>query len=141
MKADQLAERIGATLEGKAGVELTSCATLEEAQAGQLSFLTNPKYADRLETTQASAVIVQPNATSNRLTLLKAKDPYFAFCQAVIALHGHRVHPHEGVSPHAHVHPTATIGEGTVIYPGVFVGPRASNRALREGLVGGVCNE
>ena len=27
------------------------------------------------------------------------------------------------------------------LFFGVFVGPRASNRALREGLVGGVCNE
>jgi UDP-3-O-[3-hydroxymyristoyl] glucosamine N-acyltransferase len=64
--------------------------------------------------------------TSDRgLALLRAKDPYYAFAQAVVALHGHRVHPHAGVHPRAHVDPTATVGEGSVIYPGVFVGPRA----------------
>jgi UDP-3-O-[3-hydroxymyristoyl] glucosamine N-acyltransferase len=45
--------------------------------------------------------------------------------QAVVILHGHRKHPHQGIHPKANVDASATIGPGTVIYPGAYVGPRA----------------
>jgi UDP-3-O-[3-hydroxymyristoyl] glucosamine N-acyltransferase len=121
----ELAERIGAEPVGDPALVIHSAHTLEEAGPGQLSFLANPKYAPQLETTRASAVVVAPSVTSNRLALLKAKDPYYAFMQAVVALHGYRKHPHAGVHPEAHVDPSATVGEGSILYPGVFVGPRA----------------
>lgn len=121
----ELAYRIGAEPVGDPALLIQSANTLEEAAAGQVSFLANPKYLRQLGTTNASAVIVSPAVTSDRLALLKAKDPYFAFMQAVVALHGHRRHPHAGIHPDAHVDPTATLGENCVLYPGVFVGPRA----------------
>ncbi len=121
----ELAERVGAELIGDGSVAIHSAATLEEAAAGQVSFLANPKYLKQLETTNASAVIVLPTVTSGRLVLLRAKDPYFAFREAVVALHGYRQHPHAGIHPKAHVDPTASVGDGSVLYPGVFVGPRA----------------
>jgi UDP-3-O-[3-hydroxymyristoyl] glucosamine N-acyltransferase len=106
-------------------LDITSVATLEDARPGQLSFLANPRYASQLATTQASAVLAAPNAKSDRLILLKSKDPYFAFRNALITLVGFRKHPHEGIHPLAYVHPTATVGPGTTIYPGCYVGPRA----------------
>lgn len=121
----ELADRIGAEPVGDPALVLHAVNTLEEASDGQVSFLANPKYLKQLETTRAAAVIVAPAVTSGRLALLKAKDPYFAFSQAVVALHGYRKHPHEGIHPKAHVDPTATVGENSVLYPGVFVGPRA----------------
>src|SRR4051812_14351036 len=125
MTLGELAKRIGAEAGGAASLRVESCATLEDAVAGQVSFLSNPKYAGLIETTKASAVIVGPHVKSGHVALLKAKDPYYAFAQAVVTLHGHRVHPHAGIHPKAHVDPTAVVGEGTVIYPGAFVGPRA----------------
>jgi UDP-3-O-[3-hydroxymyristoyl] glucosamine N-acyltransferase len=70
-------------------------------------------------------VVVSPHIKSDRVALLKAKDPYYAFTQAMVLLHGYRRHPHAGVHPAAHVDPTATVGPGSVLYPGVYVGPRA----------------
>jgi len=125
MKLSDLAASIGAELSGEGSVEVTSCATLEEAQPGQVSFLTNPKYVKLIETTRASAVVVAPNIKSDRVPLLKAKDAYYAFRNAVVALHGFRKHPHAGVHPKAHVDASATIGENSVLYPGVYVGARA----------------
>jgi len=58
------------------------------------------------------------------VTLLKTSDPYYAFTQAVILLHGHRRHPHAGIHPAAHVDASASIGERATIYPGVYIGPR-----------------
>jgi UDP-3-O-[3-hydroxymyristoyl] glucosamine N-acyltransferase len=125
MQLAELAKAIDAQVVGDPTVVVTACATLDEAGAGNVSFLANPKYTDRLATTQASAVVVATGVTSGRLNLLVTKDPYLAFCKAVVALHGHRRHPHQGVHPQAYVDPTATVGEGTVIYPFAFVGPRA----------------
>lgn len=121
----ELAEEIGAEVVGDATLSIISAATLEEAAGGQISFLANRKYARQLETTRASAVIVAPGISSDRVTLLKTSEPYYAFAKAVVKLHGHRRHPHAGVHPAAHIDSTANIGEGSVLYPGVYVGPRA----------------
>src|SRR5215218_9774474 len=130
MTLKELAGKIDATVPGGGdggSAEVTSCSTLEEAGPGQLSFLANPKYVKQLETTRATAVIVAPAVTSELtdLVLLHAKDPYYAFTQAVVLLHGYRKHPHAGIHPQAYVDPGALVGEGSVIYPGAFVGPRA----------------
>jgi UDP-3-O-[3-hydroxymyristoyl] glucosamine N-acyltransferase len=120
----ELARQIGAEVVGDGGVEVASCATLEEAGAGQVAFLANPRYSKQLETTGASAVVAAPSVNVKRdgLSLLKAANPYYAFTQAIVLLHGYRRHPHPGVHPKAHVEPSASIGEGTVIYPGAYVG-------------------
>jgi UDP-3-O-[3-hydroxymyristoyl] glucosamine N-acyltransferase len=126
MTVEELAREIGAEVVGDGSATVLSAATLEDAQPGQVSFLANAKYARQLETTRASAVVVAPSvrATTGNLTLLKTTDPYYAFMKAVVRLHGHRKHPRAGVHPAAHIDPTATIGEGTIVYPGVYVGPR-----------------
>ncbi|HZN64219.1 MAG TPA: UDP-3-O-(3-hydroxymyristoyl)glucosamine N-acyltransferase, partial [Tepidisphaeraceae bacterium] len=121
----ELAAEIGAVVEGDPQVTVSAVNTLEEATAGQVSFLSNARYVRLLETTRASAVIVAPQVRSGRVALLKTPDPYFAFTKAVVKLHGYRKHPHVGIHPAAHVDPTASVGEGSVLYPGVYVGPRA----------------
>ena len=121
----ELAAEIGAVVEGDPQVTVSSVNTLEEATVGQVSFLSNARYVRLLETTRASAVIVAPQVRSSRVALLKTPDPYFAFTKAVVKLHGYRNHPHQGIHPAAHVDPTASVGEGSVLYPGVYVGPRA----------------
>src|SRR5436189_12807 len=55
MTISELAKEIGAEVLGDGAANITSAATLEDAQAGQVSFLANPKYAKQLETTGASA--------------------------------------------------------------------------------------
>jgi UDP-3-O-[3-hydroxymyristoyl] glucosamine N-acyltransferase len=121
----QLAEKIGAVVVGDGTAMVSSIASLEDAGAGQVSFLSNPKYEKLLNTTRAAAVIASKTTRSSRVTILRCDDPYFTFMQAVVLLHGHRKHPHAGVHPQAHVDPTAKLGEGCVIYPGAYVGPRA----------------
>ncbi|MBC8105348.1 MAG: UDP-3-O-(3-hydroxymyristoyl)glucosamine N-acyltransferase, partial [Anaerolineae bacterium] len=123
MRLDELAKRIDAQLVGGDGsTEISSIAPIDTATRGQVAFLSNPKYAKDLETTKASAVIVSAKAQANHVPLLKTADPYYAFRQAVVAMHGYRRHPHDGIHPAANVEPTARIGERTVIYPGAYVG-------------------
>ncbi len=125
MKLSELAGRIGAELVGQTDCDVTGVNTLDAAGPNEVSFLANQKYAGKLRTTGAVAVIVSARMTCPGVTLLRAPDPYYAWMQAVVALHGHRRHPHAGAHPKAHVECDATVGEGTIIYPGVWIGPGA----------------
>ncbi len=54
----QLAEHLGAELiGGDPATTVERLASLSDAGEGSLSFLANPKYADQLATTKATAVI------------------------------------------------------------------------------------
>ena len=129
----QLATMVQAEVRGDGGRSLTGCAGLDEATADQVSFLANRKYAGSLKTTKAGAVILSAADAATappQLTVLIAKDPYFAFRQAMVALHGFRKHPPAGISAQAIVDPSAIIGEGCCIEPfvviaaGAKIGPR-----------------
>jgi len=123
MRLDELAGKIEAQVIGDGSIDVSSVATLEDAGPGQISFLSNRRYASQIQTTRASAVIVAGGVSSDRVTLLKTGDPYFAFARAVVELHGYRKPPHQGIHPSAHIHPSARIGQGATIYPGVYIGP------------------
>tara|TARA_Y100000589_G_scaffold327664_1_gene369992 strand:+ start:10126 stop:11163 length:1038 start_codon:yes stop_codon:yes gene_type:complete len=151
MTLAELAERLGATIVGEGDRAVSGCAGIQEAGRNQVTFLANRKYARFLTDTDAAAVLIRPDQPSDndRLTRLECEDPYFAFRNAMIELHGFREHREPigrhrgGISDAASIHPDATIGEGTrvhqnatvergavigcrcQIYPGVFVGEHA----------------
>ncbi len=144
---EQLAQQIGAEVRGDPTALVLRCAGLEEAGPEDVSFLANRKYAKLLSTTKAAAVIISAAEAelADGLTLLVADDPYFAFRQAVVALHGFRQHPEpqgagdarQWIDPSASVGQDCTlfpmtyiaagakIGHRCVIYPYCFVGPDA----------------
>lgn len=134
LTASQLAMTVGAALVGDGERTLDGCAALDVAGPTEVSFLANPKYASALTATKAGAVILSKNHADQAppgLTLLIAPSPYFAFRQAVVALHGFRRHPGPGISPLAVVDPGAALGEGCSVQPfaviaaGVRIGARS----------------
>jgi UDP-3-O-[3-hydroxymyristoyl] glucosamine N-acyltransferase len=136
----ELAEYVGGRVRGDAGVKIRSAATLGRAGEGDISFLSNEKYEKQLLSTKASAVIVGKDTVAASAPLLVAEDPYYAFMQIMVLLHGHRKHKKVGISPKAvisdsakvgagcHIHEFATIadgakvGDGCVIYPCAYIG-------------------
>src|SRR6185437_9736111 len=58
MKLRDLAAQLGAVLHGDGEVDITGVSGIEEAAAGQITFVSNPRYAAAAKTTQASAVLV-----------------------------------------------------------------------------------
>jgi len=136
----ELAEYVGGQVCGDPNIKIKSAATLETASAGDISFLSNPRYANLLKTTKAAAVVVAKE-TESSAALLITGDPYYAFRQIVVLLHGHRKHNKTGISSKASIAATALLGDSCsiydfvtisdnvkigsrcVLYPGVFVGP------------------
>ena len=136
----ELAQYVGGHVRGDANVKIHSAATLGRAGEGDISFLSNDKYEKQLLTTKASAVIVGSETVTTSAPLLIADDPYYAFMQIMVLLHGHRKHKKVGISPRAvisdkakvgsdcQIHEFATIedgakvGNGCIIYPFVYIG-------------------
>ena len=122
-----LADCLGAELRGEGGYEVEACAGLEEATPRDVSFVANRKYARFMESTRAGAVIVGKDSapTNRQQNLLVAGDPYFAFREAVVALHGFRRHPKPGISPQAIIHPSARLGKDCCVHPFVYIAENA----------------
>ncbi len=132
--ADYLTEHgLPCEVVGDSALAIESVATLEDAQAGQIGFVANPRYARHLEATQASAAIVDMKLPApDRLSLLRTADPYAAVTALIVRLHGHRQHPTWGIHPQACIHPSARLGADANVGPfaaiarDVVIGDRAT---------------
>jgi UDP-3-O-[3-hydroxymyristoyl] glucosamine N-acyltransferase len=139
----ELADRLGCRLEGDGDVEIRRVAGIEQAAAGDVTFLSNSKYRGLLATTKASAVILGPASAQDPpapCAVLRSPQPYVAFALAV-RLFARPSLPAIGIDrlsaiaadatlgPDASVGPFVTIGAGAsigaraVIYPTVIIGP------------------
>ncbi len=119
---DLLRERgFAPTLCGDPQVAIRGVSTLEEAQPGQITFLSNPKYERLLASTRASAIVVRPDvAAPPGRHLLRVADPYAAITLLIVELHGYRQHPPPPAGA-ALIDPSARIGAGARIFPGVTI--------------------
>ncbi len=118
MTLQQLAERIGARLEGDGTLHVANVASLETAGPGDVTFLANERYTADVATTRASAVILGAVQLPAPCAVLRVDNPYLAFARAAAALAPPSVLP-------VGVHSSAVIGEGVVLGPGVGIGPLA----------------
>ena len=124
MTLAELAARLGCRLDGDGHIEIVGIAGLDEAGPGDLSFLASPKYAVKLPTTRASAVIVDETITTAPCAVLRTRRPYLAWAEAVELL-APVDRPDPGVSPLASVASSATIGPDVSIGPFAVVGAGA----------------
>jgi UDP-3-O-[3-hydroxymyristoyl] glucosamine N-acyltransferase len=121
MKLRDLAAHLGATLEGDGEAEITGLAGIEDAAAGELTFVANPRYARLAHTTAAGAVLVAPDFPPISAATLRLKNPYLAWARAIALFHPAPVYP-PGIHPTAVVDPSATVGAGAHIAAYVVVG-------------------
>jgi UDP-3-O-[3-hydroxymyristoyl] glucosamine N-acyltransferase len=131
MKLGELASRLGAELQGDAGVEVTGVKGIEEAGPTEITFVANPRYGGLARKTRAAAVLVEPEFPQIPTATLRIKNPYHAFSRALGMFYQAPIYA-EGIHPTAVLDPTAVIGPGAhigafvVVYPGVRIGSRAT---------------
>jgi UDP-3-O-[3-hydroxymyristoyl] glucosamine N-acyltransferase len=115
LKLRDIAARIECRLEGDPDIEIRGVAGIDDAEPGQLTFFTNPRYASSLRTTKASAVILGETAEAAPCAMLRARHPYLAFARAVELFA-------DAWRPPVGVHSTASIGQGVALGDRVSVG-------------------
>ena len=118
MKLSELVQQIGGSLEGDGQIEVFGVAGICEAEAGEVSFIANPKYAVEAAKTRATAVIVSEdwNAESP-VALIRASNPDAAFAKAAMLFYTPVPLPEEGI------HPSAVVAEDVEMGEGVRIGP------------------
>lgn len=117
----QLAALCGAEVLGDGETVITGMNSIEQAGAGDITFLSNPaRYREALKGLSAGAIILAPQQ-AERVTIprLVSVNPYACYAR-VAALLFPEVRPAPGIDPSAVVHPTATLSQD------VHVGPHAS---------------
>ena len=124
MTLADLATRLGCRLDGDGAIEITRVATLDQAGAGDVTFLANPRYTEAAQKTKASAIILSEDAPPAPCAMLRSTHPYRSFADAV-ALLGRNERPPDGVHPTAVVAPDARLGRGVSIGAFVVVGAGA----------------
>ncbi|MBC8029708.1 MAG: UDP-3-O-(3-hydroxymyristoyl)glucosamine N-acyltransferase [Pyrinomonadaceae bacterium] len=124
MKLSELASLTAASVEGAASdIEITGAAGLDEARAGHVTFLANPRYTPKVNSTRASVIYLSEEAVIDReMPVLRARNPYLAYTRALRLFHPETQHEpfiHETavIDPSAKVAANVWIGAGAVIGP------------------------
>lgn len=138
----ELAAYLGGRAVGDGSAVVRGVSSLDDAGEGQITFLGNPKYAAKVATTKATAVVVPPGAELHGKTGIEMANPYLGFAKLLTLFHV-KSQPVLGIMPGAMVSPNAIVGSDVTIYPGAYVaeGAKLGNRvtlhpgvALYEGV-------
>ncbi|MEJ2009563.1 MAG: UDP-3-O-(3-hydroxymyristoyl)glucosamine N-acyltransferase [Acidobacteriota bacterium] len=122
MKLGDIATKLGCTLEGPGGLEITGVAGIEEAGPSELTFLSNPKYRRKLKTARAAAIILSPQDPDPGRPALRSDNPYLDFARA-LELFYRPPRPVPGIHPTAIIAADARIGRNPSIGPYVVIEP------------------
>ena len=112
----ELADAIGADIRGNADCEIRGVASITQAKAGDITFLTSAKYRKYLSTTAASAILLGESfLTECHANVLVMSNPELGMVKLLELLVPKTV-------PTANVHPTAVLGKQCHIDPSVSIG-------------------
>ena len=137
----EIAELVGGTVVGDAAVRVTGINAIRHAKPGDLTFLGNKQYVPYLDMTDAAAILVTEDISSNCKPLIRVKNPYMAFVRVIQACeltpqtrHPAGIHAsavigqnvklgeNVGIDAHVHLADDCVIGNRAVLYAGVYVG-------------------
>lgn len=116
-----IAEMINGKIRGNPDTVLTGIAIIEDAGPGDLTFLSNPKYAHFIEKTNASAIICSAGTEAVEKTLLLVENPYLAYAK-LVSLFSPSKKESGTVDKRAVMGTNVRLGSNVTIYPFVFVG-------------------
>ncbi|MDR3324144.1 MAG: UDP-3-O-(3-hydroxymyristoyl)glucosamine N-acyltransferase [Zoogloeaceae bacterium] len=133
-----LVDALGGRLRGEAGLPIFQVASLQNAGAGEISFLTNPRYRSHLLNTRASAVILRPelqDAVPAGIAAILTPEPYVYYARVAALLNPSApcvagVHPaavvESEIPASCHIGPGVWIGAGVCLGEGVDIRANAS---------------
>jgi UDP-3-O-[3-hydroxymyristoyl] glucosamine N-acyltransferase len=133
----ELAARFGAEVHGDANCVVRRVASLERAQEGDISFLSNPRFRRHLTSTHASAVILDREMLADCVVnALISRDPYVTYAHVASLLH-------PPLAMEAGIHASAVIGEHCILADDVAIAAHATLgrgvRLARGVIIGAGC--
>lgn len=140
----ELADKTQAELEGDGGIEIIGAAPIETAKPGDITFIANQKYLKHLDTTKASAIVLDKDTPCPGLAALRHDNPYLTFAKVIDILHPDTVDVNPGIDstsvvdesvkiadtarigPLCHIKEGASVGDGSRIVSSVYIGKNVS---------------
>jgi UDP-3-O-[3-hydroxymyristoyl] glucosamine N-acyltransferase len=124
----EIASRLGGRVAGDPRTVIRQVGSLEQAGAGEITFLTSIKHKAKLAATQAAAIIVSEQ--TEKLTArprIVCDDPYAYYARVSqifnpLTLQAPGVHPSAVVAPGARLGARVSIGAGCVVGEGASIG-------------------
>ncbi len=123
LSLSEIADLVGGKIVGDPTCRIHGMVAIDDAKAGEITFLANPKYGKKVATTRASAILVKDEIGGVRPHLILVDDPYYAFAQLLSVFHPKYPAP-SGVSPLASIGNEVVLGEGVAIGPFVVLEDR-----------------
>ncbi|MBW1849979.1 MAG: UDP-3-O-(3-hydroxymyristoyl)glucosamine N-acyltransferase, partial [Deltaproteobacteria bacterium] len=137
----EVAQMVGGEIIGDDSIIITGINSLDAALPGEISFFVDRRYTEGLKNTEASAVIVSeksdlymgcqivvPNAGLAFATLASLFAPslprYPGISKQAVVHESGQLGQDVSIYPMVYVGKEAFIGDGTVLFPGVFIGDR-----------------
>ena len=115
----EIADIVNGKVVGDKNLVITGLNGLQEARAGDITFLANPKYIPLLKKTAASAIITARNVKAPGKSIIQTDNPSLAFADLIACVTGSSVPSFKGT------HPTAIIADDAQIGASVSIGPFA----------------
>ena len=125
---------------GDPDIVITGAKGIREAKEGDVTFLSNRRYAPLLKETKASVVLVALDVAEVERPVIRVKDPSWAFAEVISLFSPAVIHHPKGIHKSAVIAKTAklakgvavgacavieegaVIGANTVIYGGCYIG-------------------
>ncbi|MBN2830847.1 MAG: UDP-3-O-(3-hydroxymyristoyl)glucosamine N-acyltransferase [Candidatus Omnitrophica bacterium] len=136
----EIAGLVNGEVIGDSSIVITGANGIKEAEAGDITFLSNPKYYSLLKSTSASAIITSREVFDTDKPVIRVDNPSLAFVKVIAliktdttehpkgihasAILGKNVKLGKNVSlgAYAVVGDNVQIGDNSVVYPGVSIG-------------------
>lgn len=139
----EIASFLNGEVAGDEDVVVEHIRGIDEAGEGDLTFIANPQYRNKLYTTSASAILVARGTGCASKNLVVVDDPYYSLGKLLGIFYppeidspgiSGRAFIEDGaqIAKEAKIHSGATVSRGAriergvIIYPGVFVGRNVS---------------
>lgn len=134
-KLGEIADYLSADIQGDPDVPISGIATLEAANAQEISFLSNRRYVPQLKLTQAAAVILAREHVDNcPVAAVVVENPYLAYALTVQLLYppasvAAGIHESACIAASASISPASRIDAQVVINAGAVIGEGVTIKA------------
>lgn len=138
-----IAQFINGELRGEGNIEIKGISSIDDAKEGEISFIDNPKFKEKINKTKASCILTSIDIENTNKPIIKCKNPSLALIKIIEKMFPYEIDYPKGIDESASIGKDVKlgkdvsigansvvgndvrIGDSSIIYPLVYIGPGA----------------
>ncbi len=139
-----IAEFINGELNGDGAIEIKGVSSINDAKVGEITFIDNPRFKDKVNKTEASCVVTSFDIEGANKPIIKCKNPSLILTKIIEKMFPYKINHPKGIDKSASlgknvklgkdvtigansvIADDVTIADGSIIYPLVYIGRGAN---------------